>query len=193
MKIYLFRHGETDWNKNGSIQGQTDIPLNSTGIKQAQELAERLYDENIPIHKIYTSPQKRAKETALIVADKLKLDCIEKEDLKEICFGLWEGLTWTQVKQDYSDIYEEWYVNRRYKATPEGESYHDLLVRVVGELKEIINENRNDVALIAHSAVIMTLQSWLHDTPFEEMVKRYKTKNTAGIIIDSDNIMSKEI
>lgn len=191
MKLYLFRHGETDWNKQGLIQGQTDIALNSEGIRQAQELAEYFFSQGIKVNKVYTSPHKRAKDTAVIVAQRLGVESIEKDGFREMGFGLWEGMTWPQVRADYVQDYQKWYENRRYQAPPQGESYQELLVRVVKALREVIADNKEDVAVIAHSAVIMTLQSWLHDTAFDEMVKRYKTKNADGIIIDSKIILSK--
>ena len=66
MKVYLARHGQTDWNILGKVQGTTDIPLNENGILQARKLCEYLKEKNITFEKIYTSYQVRAKQTAQI-------------------------------------------------------------------------------------------------------------------------------
>ncbi|MDL2301509.1 histidine phosphatase family protein [Lachnospiraceae bacterium OttesenSCG-928-D06] len=195
MKIHLYRHGETQWNSKGMIQGQTDTSLNENGLNQAKELAKRVKASGIVVPRIYTSPQKRAKNTADAIAEILGVPCVSKDGLKEICFGLWEGKTWEEVEKEYGAAFQTWYHNRRYQCTPEGESYQMLLERVVDSMKEIVAENANesDVIIVAHSAVILTLQSWLNDTPFHEMVKRYKTKNAQGVVINSAAIYGKEV
>jgi broad specificity phosphatase PhoE len=91
MSRFLFvRHGETDWNRQGLIQGSRDIPLNQTGFSQAFIAARALKD--FPITKIVTSPQLRARDTAEIICQHFSPDilCIEP-DLRERCFGDYEG------------------------------------------------------------------------------------------------------
>lgn len=184
MNLYVTRHGETDWNVFSRIQGQTDTPLNETGVRQAKELAERLLEEKPEIGKIYASRQKRAYETAKIVAEKLQAEVVVKDGLEEISFGKWEGYTWKQVKELFSDEYKEWHENRRYKVPPEGESYQQLLERLLPALQEISREEKEDVLVVTHSAVIMTLMSYIYQKPFDEMAKNFKTKNTEIVIIE---------
>lgn len=184
MNLYVTRHGETDWNVFSRIQGQTDTPLNETGVRQAKELAERLLEEKPEIGKIYASRQKRAYETAKIVAEKLQAEVVVKDGLEEISFGKWEGYTWKQVKELFSDEYKEWHENRRYKVPPEGESYQQLLERLLPALQEISREEKEDVLVVTHSAVIMTLMSYIYQKPFDDMAKNFKTKNTEIVIIE---------
>lgn len=184
MNLYVTRHGETDWNVFSRIQGQTDTPLNETGVRQAKELAERLLEEKPEIGKIYASRQKRAYETAKIVAEKLQAEVVVKDGLEEISFGKWEGYTWKQVKELFFDEYKEWHENRRYKVPPEGESYQQLLERLLPALQEISREEKEDVLVVTHSAVIMTLLSYIYQKPFDEMAKNFKTKNTEIVIIE---------
>ena len=89
--LLLVRHGETDWNASGRLQGHTDRPLNDYGRRQARELADRLADDGIVA--IYASDLSRAKETAEIVGVRLGLPVVIDADLRERNWGSWEGLT----------------------------------------------------------------------------------------------------
>ena len=91
--IYLVRHGETDWNLAGRLQGSTDIPLNELGKQSALKTAEYFRANDIAISCIMTSPLTRAKQTAQIIADVLEIPVIEQQALTERCFGEAEGLT----------------------------------------------------------------------------------------------------
>ncbi len=183
MKFYLTRHGETDWNIQNRIQGQTDTLLNERGREQAHELAKRLKDE-YEIKSVYTSRQKRARETAEVIGRAIHVTPIVREGLEEISLGSWEGYTWKQVREQFPDEYQAWYTNRRYQIPPGGESYQQLLNRLLPTLDAILNENSGNVLMVSHSAVIMTLMTYLYDTPFEDMARNYKTGNTGVVEID---------
>jgi 2,3-bisphosphoglycerate-dependent phosphoglycerate mutase len=90
--LLLVRHGETDWNAEGRLQGHTDRPLNDYGRRQARELAERLAGEE-RVDAVYTSDLGRARETAEIVGARLGLPVGIDPDLREKDWGTWEGLT----------------------------------------------------------------------------------------------------
>ena len=138
--------------------------------------------------KIYSSSQRRAVKTAEILSKVTNVEYISIEGLDEINLGEWEGLSWTEVKEKYSTKYEEWYINRRYTKPPKGESYQDMLQRVLTSIHKIINENCDNVVIVTHSAVIMCIQCYLSNTPFDEMTK-FKTDNTSITEIDSDLLM----
>lgn len=90
MRLYIIRHGETDWNTKGRLQGQTDTRLNDKGIRLAQITAEGMKD--IPFDFCITSPLKRARQTAEIVLKDRQIPILEDDRIREIRFGLWEGL-----------------------------------------------------------------------------------------------------
>lgn len=90
MKIYMIRHGETDWNKMRRLQGQVDIPLNEFGRHLAVETAPALKDISFDI--VFTSPLKRAKETAELVIGERDIPIIEDKRIMEMGFGEFEGL-----------------------------------------------------------------------------------------------------
>lgn len=188
MKLFFIRHGQTDWNLYGKIQGSHDIELNDTGIIQAEELSKKVLELNYKFSKIYSSPQKRAVKTAEILSRVTNMDYMPMEGLEEINLGEWEGLSWKEVKEKYPTEYEEWYMNRRYAKPPKGESYQDVLERVLTAMHKIIDENSHDVAIVTHSAVIMCLQCYITNTPFDEMMK-FKTDNSTITEADSKLLM----
>jgi probable phosphoglycerate mutase len=89
--LLLVRHGETDWNAEGRLQGQTNRPLSDFGRRQAGQLADELADDGVEA--IYASDLSRARETAEIVGERLGLPVVLDADLREKDWGTWEGLT----------------------------------------------------------------------------------------------------
>jgi probable phosphoglycerate mutase len=89
--LLLVRHGETDWNADGRLQGQTDRPLSDFGRRQARQLADELADEELEA--VYSSDLTRARETAEIIGERLGLPVALDPDLREKDWGTWEGLT----------------------------------------------------------------------------------------------------
>lgn len=189
MKLLLVRHGETDWNAKSWIQGRTDISLNEKGERQAEELGDQLLEKGIHVARIYTSKLKRAKQTASIVSRMLDVPYAVEEGLEEMHLGVWEGKTWRFVRDEYADAYRAW-GNRRYIRTPEGESYQDLLDRLMPALKRILDRKQGDALIVTHSACIMTLLSYLRGTPFEDMVANYRIGNAQICTLDEADIHS---
>lgn len=191
MKLYLVRHGETDWNIENKIQGQTDIELNEKGRQQAKEFAAGIAGEDYRINSIYTSCKKRAYETAEIIGAALNIEPKIQPGIEEICLGKWEGYTWKQVKEVFWEEYQVWRDNRRYQSAPMGESYQQLLDRLLPALKDIMKKEKENVLVVTHSAVIMTLLSYIYGTPFEDMAKNYKTENAGIVELDGDLFLNQ--
>ncbi|HEX9061454.1 MAG TPA: alpha-ribazole phosphatase [Clostridia bacterium] len=184
MKLFFIRHGQTDWNVKGRMQGSFDSELNNTGINQAEELAKKLLESNYKFSKIYSSTLKRAVKTAQILCKALNLEHIQLKGLEEINLGQWEGLTWEEVKEKFPEEYAKWYENRRYTRSPGGESYQDMLDRVLEAINKIINGNDRNVAIVTHGGVIMCLQCYITNTPYNEM-RKFKVDNTSILELDS--------
>lgn len=153
--FYIFRHGETDLNKDGRRQGQKiDAELNETGIKQACDLAEKL--TNVGLDIIYSSSLKRAKKTAEIVAEKLSIPVEFDENLKEGCFGIFEGLYSHEVKEKYAKEHELWESLDEKDfdyCLPYGESKREMSNRMHNVLEGLLNTKFNKIAISTHGRI----------------------------------------
>lgn len=111
MKLYFIRHGQTDWNIDGKIQGRTDVELNEEGIAQAEKLKNIVKDYNIDL--IISSPLARARKTANIIRDEINCDIIFDEALIERDFGVFEGLTSVEIEEEESKYgkFNNYYLN----------------------------------------------------------------------------------
>ena len=135
----LVRHGETDWNRERRYQGHADTPLNEAGRAQAAGLADTLSSEDA-LSAVYTSPLRRASETAAIVADRLGLDVRPLEALREIHVGDWQGLTVDEVKERYPESASAgWHAG-----WPGGETYDELGARVLPALVGLADQHPNE-------------------------------------------------
>lgn len=137
MKIYFARHGQTDWNVQKKLQGTTDIPLNATGVEQAEQLTQTLVDKGIKLKKVYCSNLGRARQTAQAVCSRYGIECETLDGLQEMCFGIFEGHTWSEIRTLFPEALEKWKACKRYTAVPEGESYQQVLERVFRALDRI--------------------------------------------------------
>ena len=135
MRLLLVRHGETDWNAAGRIQGCTDTPLNARGRAQALALAGRLRDERP--QRLYTSPPRRARETAAIVGAELALEPEPVEALREISFGVWEGCSWEEIQRRWPREFAWCEGDRLRRSPPGGESYGQLMERALPAVEAI--------------------------------------------------------
>ena len=155
-KIFLVRHGESEWNKLKKVQGQKDIPLTEKGIEQAKLIGKRLINEGI--EKIYTSDLKRAYDTASIIGKMLNIDVIPLKELREINFGIWEGLTTDIIKSKFSKERELWLKNPEMLKVKGAESILELQLRAMNEINKIIsNNNIDNVLIVSHSATLKTI------------------------------------
>jgi alpha-ribazole phosphatase len=144
--LFLARHGETDWNRDGRWQGQTDTPLNARGREQARALAERLGEE--PISAVYASDLARAAETAEIVARRLGAPVSTDSRLRELHFGSWEGLTTMEIEERFPDEVARWRADDGSGAFAGGESYVEMGRRVVEALADIAAAHPSDAVLV---------------------------------------------
>jgi probable phosphoglycerate mutase len=157
-RIFLIRHGETNWNKEGRFQGQIDIPLNDNGKDQARKTFE--YLKNISFNKAFSSSMHRPYETAQIILQNKKDLEIEKIDsLVEISHGLWEGKLEAEIKEKWPILLENWHEKPEDVIMPEGESIKDVSERSVEAFDKICySQKDNDLSLlVAHDAVNKTL------------------------------------
>jgi broad specificity phosphatase PhoE len=148
--IVLVRHGETDWNRERRYQGHADTPLNEIGRAQSAELADTLSGEGA-LSAVYSSPLRRASETAAIVADRLGLDVRSLEALREIHVGDWQGLTVDEVKERYPESASAgWHAG-----WPGGETYDELAARVLPALVGLADQHPNErILAVTHAGPV---------------------------------------
>jgi broad specificity phosphatase PhoE len=153
--IVLVRHGETDWNRERRFQGHADIPLNEDGRLQVHELAELLAGERFVT--AYSSPLRRALETAEILARRIGVEIELRDGLKEVDVGSWSGLTTTEVEQRFPDGFRRWSADRAGGWT-DGETYDELGHRVVADLFAIAERHAGErVLAVTHGGPIRSV------------------------------------
>lgn len=156
-KVFLVRHGATDWNMEKRAQGHADIDLNEEGRKQAAAVATELTHEKLAA--VYSSDLKRAFDTASAIAAPHGLEVIVDKDLREIDQGDWEGLTTDEIKRKWPDL---WGPNRHYNARPGGESPQQVKERSLAALARAVAAHPGDdetIAVVSHGGTIRWLSA----------------------------------
>ncbi len=150
--IYLVRHGMIGIDENQkSYIGQIDLPLNEEGVKQAEELSQRLGE--LKISGIYCSDLKRSVKTAEIIAAPHGLSPVARVDLREISLGEWEGLTFAEVIERYPGEFKKRGADIINFRPPGGENFADLGERVIKAFNDITAESRGNVVVVGHAGV----------------------------------------
>lgn len=158
MYLYLVRHGQTDDNLNSKVQGRIDNPLNDTGRFQAEETGLKLKELNIKFDYIYSSPLKRALESASIINNILKIgNVIVDEGLIEREFGNLEGLDVSYMR----------YLVKTPNFKPIGFESDDVIINRVKECIDNISKKGNNVLIVCHSHTIKALLSYIDNTKFD--------------------------
>jgi broad specificity phosphatase PhoE len=189
MKIWLARHGETDWNVRFLMQGTTDTELNENGLAQAAKLGEAMKDSGVT--HVYTSYLRRAARTGQIVAQCLGVPCEVREGLQETGLGEWEGRLWKDICIEDPEGMERWIKDRRHARPPKGENYQEVLDRFIGAVMRITRENTQDVMIVTHNGTIKAFLAELNSTPLETMGEDYPTPNAGAIAVDAERILKR--
>ena len=189
MKIYMVRHGETAWNTEKRVQGQTDTELNDCGRKLAIKTGEALRDIDFDI--VYSSPLKRAYETAqLIIGNK---ECVINKDerIKEISLGSYEGMTcdFSAKTENPPEFLKFFKTPLEYKPDKNGESIEIFIKRLESFLLEILyNPTLQDktVLVVSHGAAIRGMLNYLKKNPIANFWKDGVHHNCAVTILNAN-------
>jgi broad specificity phosphatase PhoE len=150
-ELILARHGETAWNVEEVFRGRIDVELNETGQRQAELLAEYLSEQKIEA--VYSSPLKRAARTAEAVARRHKLRVEIVNGLTDCDFGQWQGLHLKEVRDKYSQLYQQWAESPQLVKLPGGESLDEVRERALAVVNGVTAKHRGRVVLVSHRVV----------------------------------------
>jgi probable phosphoglycerate mutase len=155
-RILAIRHGETEWNADGRIQGQLDIPLNDTGRRQAERLSAAVADENITA--LYSSDLLRAYQTAQAVARGCGLPIVTDTGLRERSFGVFEGLSFDEIRARWPEQAERWRRRDADFGAEGGETLRAFYERCVATASRLAAGHPGEtIALVAHGGVMDAL------------------------------------
>lgn len=155
-ELILIRHGETLWNQQGRMQGQQDSPLTELGLHQARQLARRL--RQVAFTTLYSSDLGRAQQTAHCIAEETGHDIIADRNLRERNFGIFEGLTNSEIRTRHPEHHEPFEKRIPDYAMPGGESATQFSTRCVGCLEAIAQRHAGErLVVVTHGLVLDAL------------------------------------
>ncbi|HLI27083.1 MAG TPA: histidine phosphatase family protein [Chloroflexota bacterium] len=164
VQLLLVRHGETQWNREGRYQGRTDVPLTPAGRAQAAALAEVLRAE--PLAAVYTSPLRRAYDTARPIAAAHGLAPVVDARLMEIHQGAWEGLRPAEIERRWPALYRRWLQEPETVRLPGGETLAEVERRVLAALADLHRRwAGHTVCVVAHKVSLAVIHAAVQGAP----------------------------
>ena len=194
IRIFLIRHGETEWNRTHRFQGRSDVPLNQTGRDQGQALALALKDE--PIMAIYSSPLTRALETAqLIKIFHPSVSLFEEAGLIEMDLGQFDGMEAKDWRDQNADFRKAWQENPASVTMPGGESLSDVQDRAVGALYRItgLYPSGSTLLLCSHNFVNLTVLCYALEIPLNRFRELRQETSALNILFMQGQRLRAEV
>ncbi|HIJ74156.1 MAG TPA: histidine phosphatase family protein [Candidatus Hydrogenedentes bacterium] len=177
-QVVVVRHGETEWNLEGRLQGHLDSPLTEKGVAQARALADRLEGQAFDV--LYSSDLGRAYHTAEIIGNKIGVDVTTDKRLRERHLGIFQGRTWREIEETSPDEYALYMGSGPDYVIPEGESARQRFDRTIACLEDVACSHPGaTVLVVAHGGVLNGLFRHTLGIPLEAS-RRFKLWN-AGI------------
>lgn len=152
-RVILVRHGQTEWNRIERFRGRADVPLNETGLAQAEATGRRVAAEWKP-SAVYASPLSRAVKTAEAIARHFDLPVIAFDGLADIDYGQWQGLTPDEARQKWPEEIENWYQRPEKALIPGGETLAELRERAMRSVNELVSHHPGQtIVLVGHTVI----------------------------------------
>ena len=165
-RIYIVRHGETEWNAEGRIQGHTDVGLSDRGRAQARAVARRLSD--VPFDVAYSSDLSRTRDTARLILGARERPLHAVPELREYHKGVFEGLTVPEYRQRYPELYRASLVNDPDFAPPGGETIRECAARLAEFAAGLVERHPEDnVLVVGHGGSLRSCVTALLNLPLE--------------------------
>lgn len=152
LTLYITRHGQTEWNVQSRMQGWADSPLTDIGMAAASQLGTRLND--VPLDAVYSSTSGRTVHTAQLIIGERNIPLSQKEDLREIHVGEWQGMLSSDIDREYAEQVKTYYERPSQYESTSGESFHMLKERVLRAVEEIAAAHPNGHVLIVTHGVV---------------------------------------
>jgi probable phosphoglycerate mutase len=166
--IYLVRHGAVQSPTDPKrFIGHLDLPLNAEGLQQAERLAEAL--RNVHLSSVFCSDLKRSFDTAQIISRLLQVPSVPRRELREISLGLWEGLSFDEVRHHHPEEFRARGLDIVHYRPPEGESFLDCTFRVLAALYEILNSTPGNIIIVGHAGVNRIILSQALGRPLQNL------------------------
>ncbi len=187
MELHLIRHGETNWNKEGRVQGQSESQLTKPGIQQAKKLGERIAD--IQFDKVYCSSSLRTRQTAEHVFAGTQATIIYLDNLREIYLAHWEGQLYDEIAEKESDSHGHFWQQPHLFQVAGAESFFQLQQRAVDTIANISADQRmkeahhNKIAVISHGALIKTYLCHIEGRTMDQLWDPPRMHNCAHSIV----------
>lgn len=189
--LYIIRHGRTDWNVQGRIQGHTDIPLNEEGEAQAKKLAEEL--KHIHFDEVFSSDLLRAKRTAELIVLEKKLAVKTTQALREQTYGIYEGRRGEDVDRELKRLFDDYkklsvQELMTQREDPSMETHEEVVSRFITFLREIaVTYKGKNILIATHGAVMRYFLIHLGFGDYQSLPPR-SIKNTAYVMVQSDGL-----
>ena len=168
LRIFLIRHGETEWNKQNRLQGNSDINLSPEGFHQAMMLAEHAPFQHVDA--IYSSDLTRAVATANVLAERFDLDVKTMPELRETNFGDWEGRFISELAAESPRAFGKFFTDPERCHPPHGETFLESQARVMIGIREIIaNHDDQNIIVVSHGSAIRLILGAALDMPIHKM------------------------
>ena len=179
---FLVRHGQTDWNARGLLQGHTDVPLNEVGRDQAKRLGERL--TGVPLEAAYSSDLLRCSQTMELALDGRDVTVIHSEKLREQAYGRWEGMSFSAIRDADPELYTAMVEDYTSFTPPGGEDFRAVEARSQGLATEMMARHpAGDLLIVGHGAALRTLVTYMTGLPLEAGW-RFKVDSCSLTVLD---------
>jgi probable phosphoglycerate mutase len=183
-RIHIVRHGETQWNVEGRMQGHLDSPLTELGRSQARQVRDKI--EQIDV--VYSSPSVRAVETAEIILNGTQQPINIIPDLKEINLGIWEGMHKTSVEAEHPLEHKAFWSQPSKFSLNQAETFQDVQNRGVKALLDIVCRNRGkSILLVSHTVTIKVILAYFENRPIDRVWDPPFIKNGSYSVIEETN------
>jgi len=191
-RLWLIRHGEPAEESRHRCYGSLDFGLSETGRAQMAQVAEYLKAE--PVAAIYASPQSRALESARILAAVQSCPFEVVADLREIDFGEFEGLPYDEIAARYPDLYRQWMETPTEVRFPDGESFSEMRVRVLGAFESIQRDQEGQtVVIVSHGGVNRILIAWALQMPDNCLFRLVQDHGAINLLALIDGLPSVQL